>query len=58
MNQPTREEITQKLEKVLEGINIQDSCLFVHNLLWKEESLCSGSKSGVDRTGEKAYYEQ
>lgn len=51
MNQPTREEITQKPERVLDGrlqeisntdsviqdINIQDSCLIVHILLWNEE---------------------
>ena len=52
MNQPTREEITQKLERVLDGrlqeisntdsviqdINIQDSSLMVHILLWNEET--------------------
>lgn len=51
MNQSTREEITQKPEGVLDGrlqeisntdsviqdINIQDSCLIVHILLWNEE---------------------
>lgn len=52
MNQSTREEITQKLERVvdeslqeisntdavIQDINIQDSSLIVHILLWNEET--------------------